>query len=95
MIIKVSKNTNKKSIKQKVMKINTQNRRHIIQSTTAGLAAQFVVPVAGAHRATSLTIRTGNRSVALNGRQVRALRDVLAKSTELVRGTSKTRSSKS
>ena len=94
MILEVSKNTNKKINKQKVMKINTQNRRHIIQSTTAGLAAQFVVPVAGAHRATTLTIRTGNRSVALNGRQVRALRDVLAKSTELVRGASKTRSSK-
>lgn len=73
------------------MKINTQNRRHVIQSTTAGISAQFVVPVAGAHRATSLTIRTGNKSVSLNGRQVRVLREVLAKSTQLTRKTELTR----
>ena len=65
------------------MKINTQNRRHVIQASTAGLSTQFVVPFAGVHRATTLTIRTGNRSISLNGRQVRALREVLAKSTKL------------
>lgn len=71
------------------MKINTLNRRHVIQATTAGLSTRFVVPFAGVHRATTLTITTGNRSVSLNGRQVRALREVLSKSTQLPRKAAK------
>lgn len=92
MVLEVSetltKIKNKKQKGKKVMKINTQNRRHVIQTTTAGLSTQFVVPFAGVHRATTLTLRTGNRSLSLNGRQVRALREVLNKSTQLSRKTS-------
>jgi len=67
------------------MKIKTQNRQHIIQCKTAGLAAQFVVPFAGVHRATSLTISDGKSTIGLNGRQVRALHGVLSKSNEITR----------
>lgn len=67
------------------MKIKTQNRQHIIQCKTAGLAAQFVVPFAGVHRATSLTISDGKSTIGLNGRQVRTLHGVLSKSNEITR----------
>lgn len=67
------------------MKIKTQNRQHIIQCKTAGLAAKFVVPFAGAHRATSLTISDGKSTIGLNGRQVHVLRGVLSKSKQIIR----------
>jgi hypothetical protein len=67
------------------MNIKTQNKQHIIQSKSAGLVTQFVVPFAGVHRATSLTISDGNNTIGLNGRQIRALQGVLSKSNEITR----------
>jgi len=65
------------------IKQSRKNRLHYVYEQTAGLNARMSTPFKNARKATKLTITSGNTSIDLNGRQVRALRNVIAKATAL------------
>ena len=62
---------------------NEKKKQHFVQRKTATINTYIAVPFSGTHGATRLTIRSGETRMDLNGRQVRALREVLAESTRL------------
>lgn len=62
---------------------NPRKQTYFIQQKNDNINTYITVPVAGAHRASRLTIRAGDVRLDLNGRQIRALRSVLDKSREL------------
>jgi len=64
------------------MKIINDSRRktYFVQRKNAAINTYIAGPTDGAHRATRLTIHSGKTRLDLNGRQIRALREVLDKS---------------
>lgn len=69
---------------------NTRQKTYFVQRKNAAINTYIAGPTNGAHRATRLTIQSGKTRLDLNGRQIRALREVLEKSKALA-GTRSTR----
>jgi len=65
------------------IKQSKKNRLHYVYENIAGISTRMSTPFKNAKRATKLTITNGNTTLDLNGRQVRALRNVIAKATSL------------
>ena len=63
------------------MKIINDSRRktYFVQRKTSAINTYIAGPTNGAHRATRLTVQVGKTRLDLNGRQIRALREVLDK----------------
>lgn len=57
---------------------NTRNKTNFVGHNSAGVELYLSTPFAKAKKASRLTIRSGNTRVDLTGRQIRALREVLA-----------------
>lgn len=57
---------------------NKKNRTNFVGHTTAGVELYLSTPIAAAKTASRLTVRAGKTRIDLNGRQIRALRQVLA-----------------
>lgn len=64
------------------MKVINDARRktYFVQRKNSAINTYIAGPTNGAHRATRLTIQAGKTRLDLNGRQIRALREVLDKS---------------
>jgi len=71
----------------KVLK-NTRKQQVFVQQKNNNFNAYITAPIAGAHRSTKLTIRSGDTRLDLNGRQVKTLRAVLEKSRKLTQKAS-------
>lgn len=78
------------------MKIINDSRRktYFVQRKNAAINTFIAGPTNGAHRATRLTIQAGKTRLDLDGRQIRALREVLDKSRSLAGTRSSRRTSK-
>lgn len=61
------------------MKIINDSRRktYFVQRKNAAINTYIAGPTNGAHRATRMTIQSGKTRLDLNGRQIRAIREVL------------------
>lgn len=57
---------------------NKRNRTKFVGHNTTGVELYLSTPLAKAKVASRLTVRDGNTRIDLNGRQIRALRQVLA-----------------
>lgn len=57
---------------------NTRNKTNFVGHNSTGVELYLSTPFAKAKKASRLTIRSGNTRVDLTGRQIRALREVLA-----------------
>ena len=57
---------------------NTRNKTNFVGHNTTGVELYLSTPVAGAKKASRLTLRAGDTRLDLNGRQIKALREVLA-----------------
>jgi len=57
---------------------NTRNKTNFVGHNTSGVELYLSTPFAKAKKASRLTIRSGEDRVDLTGRQIRALREVLA-----------------
>jgi len=57
---------------------NTRNKTNFVGHNSTGVELYLSTPLAGAKKAARLTLRTGEARIDLNGRQIKALRDVLA-----------------
>jgi len=57
---------------------NTRNKTNFVGHNTTGVEIYLSTPFAKAKKASRLTVRAGNARVDLNGRQIKALREVLA-----------------
>lgn len=66
-----------------VVKHNKNNRTHFVYNKYGTVESFISTPFKNARKATKLTIRSGKTRLDLNGRQVRALRQVLAKAESL------------
>lgn len=62
---------------------NKRQKTYFVQRKNAAINTYIAGPTDGAHRATRLTILAGKTRLDLNGRQIRALREVLEKSKTL------------
>ena len=56
---------------------NKKNKTKFVGHTTSGVELYLSTPVAGARKASRLTVRNGKTRIDLSGRQIRALRSVL------------------
>jgi hypothetical protein len=56
---------------------NAKNKTNFVGHNTTGVELYLSTPVSGAHGASRLTLRAGETRLDLNGRQIRALRQVL------------------
>jgi hypothetical protein len=56
---------------------NARNKTNFVGHNTTGVEIYLSTPVAKAKKASRLTLRSGKSRVDLNGRQIKALRDVL------------------
>jgi len=61
------------------MKVINDSRRktYFVQRKNAAINTYIAGPTNGAHRATRMTIQSGKTRLDLNGRQIRAIREVL------------------
>jgi hypothetical protein len=57
---------------------NTRNKTNFVGHNTTGVELYLSTPVAGAKKASRLTVRSGNTRIDLTGRQINALREVLS-----------------
>ena len=57
---------------------NARNKTKFVGSNTAGVEFYLSTPLPGAKKASRLTVRNGAIRLDLNGRQINALRKVLA-----------------
>jgi hypothetical protein len=57
---------------------NARNKTNFVGHNTTGVELYLSTPVAGAKKASRLTLRAGDTRLDLNGRQIKALREVLA-----------------
>lgn len=67
------------------MKSNTSdnNRNYILTNNHRGFNVKLVTALPHAKRAKTLTIRSGNKKLKLNGHQINTLKKVLAKENQL------------
>jgi hypothetical protein len=56
---------------------NARNKTNFVGHNSTGVELYLSTPLPKAKKAARLTIRSGNSRVDLNGRQIKALRDVL------------------
>lgn len=56
---------------------NAKNKTNFVGHNTTGVELYLSTPMGGAHGASKLTVRDGDSRIDLNGRQIRALRQVL------------------
>ena len=57
---------------------NARNKTNFVGHNSTGVEIYLSTPVAKAKKAARLTLRAGNTRVDLNGRQIKALREVLS-----------------
>lgn len=57
---------------------NARNKTNFVGHNTTGVELYLSTPIAGAKKASRLTLRAGDTRLDLNGRQIKALREVLA-----------------
>ena len=57
---------------------NTRNKTNFVGHNTSGVELYLSTPFAKAKKASRLTIRSGETRLDLTGRQIKALREVLA-----------------
>ena len=57
---------------------NARNKTNFVGHNSSGVEIYLSTPVAKAKKASRLTLRSGNTRVDLDGRQIKALREVLA-----------------
>ena len=57
---------------------NTRNKTNFVGHNTSGVEMYLSTPMLSAKKASRLTLRSGKTRVDLNGRQIRALREVLS-----------------
>lgn len=60
-----------------IVRQNAKNKTNFVYNKVQNVEAFISTPLAGAKKATRLTIRNGNTRLDLNGAQARALRKVL------------------
>ena len=56
---------------------NTRNKTNFVGHNSTGVELYLSTPLPKAKKAAKLTIRSGDTRLDLNGRQIKALRDVL------------------
>lgn len=61
---------------------NARNKTKFVGSNNSGVEFYLSTPLAGAKKASRLTLRNGEIRLDLNGRQINALRRVLASAYE-------------
>ena len=57
---------------------NARNKNNFVGHNSSGVEIYLSTPVAKAKKASRLTLRSGNTRVDLDGRQIKALREVLS-----------------
>lgn len=57
---------------------NARNKTNFVGHNSSGVEIYLSTPVAKAKKASRLTLRSGNTRVDLDGRQIKALREVLS-----------------
>lgn len=57
---------------------NARNKTNFVGHNTSGVEMYLSTPMLSAKKASRLTLRSGKTRVDLNGRQIRALREVLS-----------------
>jgi hypothetical protein len=57
---------------------NARNKTNFVGHNTTGVELYLSTPLAGAKKASRLTVRSGDARIDLNGRQIKALREVLS-----------------
>lgn len=57
---------------------NSKNKTKFVGHNSTGVEVYLSTPMPGAKKASRLTLRAGQTRLDLNGRQIRALREVLA-----------------
>lgn len=57
---------------------NSKNKTNFVGHNSTGVEVYLSTPFSGAKKAAQLTIRAGDTRLDLNGRQIKALREVLA-----------------
>jgi hypothetical protein len=56
---------------------NARNKTNFVGHNTTGVELYLSTPFTGAKKGSRLTLRNGSSRIDLNGRQIKALRDVL------------------
>lgn len=56
---------------------NNRNKTNFVGHNTTGVEVYLSTPFSGVKKASRLTLRDGDSRIDLNGRQIRALREVL------------------
>jgi hypothetical protein len=57
---------------------NSKNKTNFVGHNSTGVELYLSTPLSGAKKASRLTLRAGDNRLDLNGRQIKALREVLA-----------------
>lgn len=57
---------------------NARNKTNFVGHNSTGVELYLSTPLAGAKKASRLTVRSGDTRIDLNGRQIKALREVLS-----------------
>lgn len=65
------------------IKQNTKTRQHYVIGNIAGMNTRMATPFKNSKKATKLTITSNGKTIEINGRQVRALRDIITKAYAL------------
>lgn len=73
-----NKQIKKKEKNNMYTRTNARNKTNFVGHNTSGVEIYLSTPVAKAKKASRLTLRTGKTRVDLNGRQIKALREVLS-----------------
>jgi len=77
-LTKQKKQTKKESNKNNMYtRTNARNKTNFVGHNTAGVEIYLSTPLAKAKKASRLTLRSGKTRVDLDGRQIKALREVL------------------
>jgi len=73
-----NKQIKKKEKNNMYTRTNARNKTNFVGHNSTGVEIYLSTPVAKAKKAARLTLRAGNTRVDLNGRQIKALREVLS-----------------
>lgn len=73
-----NKQIKKKEKNNMYTRTNARNKTNFVGHNTSGVEIYLSTPVAKAKKASRLTLRAGTTRVDLNGRQIKALREVLS-----------------
>lgn len=73
-----NKQIKKKEKNNMYTRTNARNKTNFVGHNSSGVEIYLSTPVAKAKKASRLTLRSGNTRVDLDGRQIKALREVLS-----------------